>query len=374
MNISNSEGNMKTRSSLKTLTAAGLILSTLPGCNLVEYFKNKFDNKKSESRTITGTHFEQKTASPSDMLVIIDGQGFLPKEDFQAHLVQMIQAYPQLRGSGITPESLPAGLKQAVLEKLAQQEMIVYWAKKNNIQNSTDFQKAYQEALVNLERLMFVNQFEKELLSKISISERDIKQEYEKNKTRFAKVIGGIAASGISFETPEAAQEFFNKVKGKESEFNKLASEDKNGKFRNFGTVNKDSLYVAEPIKNTILETKKFPSLAIVDVDKENWVICASDKKEPEYRSLEEVRADLENALKAKAFQELLDKKMAELKKQYTVKVNSHLIEDSNSQPNFPFNAITQEETEEALSSSQEVMKQKQKSEKKVEQNNVVAV
>lgn len=373
MDFIKSEGNMKKKmSNFKCLTAAGLIVTIFPGCSVVDYFKNHFGSNKTESGV---SQREEGKSSSKTMLAVIDGKGFLPKEEFDAHLVQMIQAYPQLRGANITPESLPAGLKKAVLAKLIEQKLIELWAQENNVDKTEEFQKAYLEALENLKRLMFVNQFEKQMISQINVSERDIREEYEKNKTKFAKVVGGVTTSGVCFEDPKAAQEFLVKTKGNETEFNRLASEEKEGKFRSFGNVNNDSYYVPETIKSTALNAKKYPMTTIITSDKENWVICALDKKESEYRPYEEVRGDLENALKGKKFQEILERKMNELKSKHSIKVNDYLIEEAPMQMPMPMGAMSIEDTEDALgASNQEVMSQKQPVAKPAEKSNAIAL
>jgi len=263
-------------------------------------------------------------------LLNINGKSVLTESDFNNFLAQMLQSHPYFRGAG--PEVLPFSVKRKFFDELVKQELIVAWAKDNNIENNSEFKKAYEEVKKLAKRSLLIQQFEKNLFEGINVSNSDIEKEFKQNKDKFIKVAGGVLVSGISFEDKEKANAFYDKVKNKTkaSEFIDLAKKENEEKFKDFGRVGKAPKAagpmmpndVPMPLRNKVTALTKLPAIEKIDVGRIVWVVHVSDKKDDTYFDLEEIKPQIEMMLRNNKFREVLDKEITKLQKSYTVDIN----------------------------------------------------
>lgn len=301
------------------MTIAVMMVAFLGGCKpVLDFF-----NKKTASKKKTSTAAVQ-TVGKGTILLNIDGKPAITEVDFNKHLAQMLQVNPYFRGASI--DSLPAPLKRKFFDELIKQELIIAWAEKNNIDQDPEFIKSFEEMKKLVKRSLLVQRFETKLFDDISVSEKEIKDHFNKNKDKFIKEPGGTLVEGISFDDNTSATAFYDKVKGKESEFKSIAKATDKDSFKDFGRVEEKQsgpgVTIPAKIKEKALSLKNLPAIARVQADGKIWVICASDKKAPQYFDFAEIREQLEGMLKNNKFREILNKKVDGLKGDFTIDVN----------------------------------------------------
>ena len=301
------------------MTVAVMMVAFLGGCKpVLDFF-----NKKTASKKKTTTAVVQ-TADQGAILLNIDGKPAITEVDFNKHLTQMLQVNPYFRGASI--DSLPSPLKRKFFDELIKQELIIAWAEKNDIDQDVEFIKSFEEMKKLVKRSLLVQRFETKLFEDINVSEKDVKDHFNKNKDKFIKEPGGTLVEGIAFDDDTSATAFYNKVKGKEAEFKKLAKSTDKDAFTDFGRVEEKQVgpgvSIPAQIKEKALSLTNLPAVVRVQADGKIWVICASDKKAAKYFDFAEVKGQLEGMLKNNKFREVLNEKVDGLKGDFTIDIN----------------------------------------------------
>jgi len=300
-----------------------LSLILLPGCGILDFFKKKEEPQKVEAVKAEGV-----------VLCSIDSKPVIHEGSFNKNINQMLQASPYFRGAGA--DALPLSIKRKFFDELVKQELIIVDANKGNIEKDAEFIKAYHEMKDLLKRSLKIQFFEKKLYDGIKIEASDVQKHYSENKEHYVKVAGGVLVSGIKFDQDAQATSFVGNVKSHVDEFDKLAKENKSGKFKEFGRVSKESRgfnfeAVPAPIKEAVLAAHKLPMVEKVKVGKEFWVIKAADKKETVYFNLDEIKQQIEGMLKNNKFKDALDGKIKELRGSHAVVVNEDYFKEKKS-------------------------------------------
>ncbi len=302
---------------LSSLLIKGSLLSlslmVFTGCDW-----NPFKKKASAETTASGS-------GDGAVLCSINGKPVINESDFLNNLNQMIQANQYFRGA--TAESLPKELQRKFFEQLVTQALIEAHANENNIEKHPAFIKAYQEADKQLKSALKVQVVEKEIYDGISVSDEEMSKHYNENKEKFVKVAGGVLAAGVRFDTDAAADAFLVKARQNIEAFETLAKAEKDGKFRDFGRVSKDSRgmqfeIVPAPIKEAVLAVPKAPYLEKVKAGKDFWIVKAWDKKNTELFELAEVKPHIEGMLKSNKFKDVLDARLKDIRSKMNVSVN----------------------------------------------------
>ncbi len=263
-------------------------------------------------------------------LLNINGKPVLKESDYVGFLNQMMQANPYFRGAG--PEMLPAAVKRKFFDELIKQELIVSWAEKNNVENSSEFKKSYDEIMRLAKRSLLIQQFEKQILDNIKITDKDINNEFSMNKDKFIKIAGGSLVSGIEFNNPEKATEFYDKVQNVKTveAFEKAAKKENEDSFKDFGRVGSKPAGgqqmpmddVPSMIRNKVSLLVKLPVVEKVKVGRVTWVFYVSDKKDDVFFELGEIKPQIEMMLKNAKFRDEVESKVEGLKKDFTISVN----------------------------------------------------
>lgn len=299
-------------------TALALTVALLPGCAVLDFFKKKEDKTE-----------EAKAAGADITLCKINDKVVITKDDFDKRINQILQANPYFRGAGA--DMLPPQVKQNVFKRLVEEELLIHDADSNKIESDAEFKKIYAEMKNLLKRSVKIQLTEKKIFDKIQISDEEIKTNFDQNKDRYVKVAGGVLVSGIKFDTDAAASAFLTTAKAKTANFESLAKQNKAGKFKEFGRVGKESAgmgmeAVPAPIKEAALSSQALPSVQKVKVGKEIWVVKASDKKEPVYFELSEIKEQLSGMLKNNKFKDEYSKVVKELEGKYKISTNDEFF------------------------------------------------
>jgi hypothetical protein len=298
-----------------------LMLVFLPGC---KWFTGKVKDVKKETA-------DKKTVLKQGSgvtLCSINGEAVIKESD----LNQILQSDPRLRGIPIS--YFPMAIKKQFFDKLQEQKIILAYSKKKKIYDNPEFIKKYKEIRELVKDSLMVQFFEEELFKEIEIGESEIKKHFDEHKNNYIKVMGGVLVQGAEFDSEDLASKFLEQTKDKSNKFEKLASQDKNVKFENFGRVtekeqkNSSIKKVPGPIKETALALKKLPAVEKVKVGKKHWVIAVSDKKETVYHDLGEVEEYIKEELKRDALGKKLKTKLTELRSSMTIETNEDYFKE----------------------------------------------
>ena len=306
-------------------TAVALTLAVFPGCKFItDLFKKKAADKVANVKP-------QEKAGP--VLLSINGKEVIWESDFKKSLTQMLQANPYFRGAGI--DALPTSIKRKFFDELIKQELILRDAERSGVDEKADFMKAYQELKRLAKRSLVIQFYEKQIYDAIKVSEKEKNSHFAENKDRFVKTPGGILVSGTQFSSEKEADDLLEDVKSSKmldnekdflKEFDKMAKEDKAGKFKNFGRITEKAKGFGDttpaPVRESVYAFRSFPQAEKVKVGKDFWVIAAADKKETIFFKKDEIDSQLTNMLKNNKFREELDEKLKTLKAATKVEVN----------------------------------------------------
>ena len=324
-----------------------LVLTMCSGCKpLFDLFQKKSEPevKKVEKEEIKKEDFVSpaKEVATGEVLLKIDGKSVLRESDFNKHLAQMLQMNPYFRGA--SPDALPAPLKRKFFDELIKQELILAWADKNNVDSDPEFVKSFEEMKNLVKRSLLVQRFESKIFDGIKVSDSEVKDHFEKDKSKFIKEPGGVNVSGIKFNDKEKADVFYDKVKGKTAAFAELAKKESRTDYKDFGRITKEDQQQGLPgndipsqLKDKALSLSKVPAVEKINVGKNTWVMLVSDKKDPQYFDLAEIKPQLEAMLKNNKFRDVLDDKVKNLEKDFTIVRNYEFFQESEA--NSPVDA-----------------------------------
>jgi len=309
---------MKKSSSFIKSSVILLTVALLPGCGVFDFFK-----KKSEDAVDAST----KGAGADIVLCKINEKTVITKDDFDKRINQILQANPYFKGAGA--DMLPPQVKQNIFKRLVEEELLLHDADANSIEKDAEFKKIYSEMKNLLKRSVKIQLTEKKIFDKIQILDEEIKEHFDKNKERYVKVAGGALVSGVKFDTDAAANTFLTLAKAKIDQFDALGKKDKAGKFREFGRVSNEAApgmggmeMVPAPIKEAVLAMSNLPAVQKVKVGKEVWIVKASDKKNPVYFELDEIKPQVAGQMKNERYRDEYSKVVQALHGKHKVSTN----------------------------------------------------
>jgi len=271
-----------------------------------------------------GNIFKKASKDSSEALIVINGESVLTKGEFNKYLDQFLQM-PQFRGV-MTVDNMPEALKKQILQGLLNQKVILYWAKKNNVEKDAEFKKKFDEVVELIKEQSIIKHFEQNTFDNIKIDDAELKSEFDKNAKSFVKSQGGVATLGVRFEKPEAATAFMTKIKGNEANFEKLAQGEKG--FADFGRIDKDAMASGKPkaIVDSVLAATVFPMVKVIKDGAMTWVVCATNRKETEYQSFEEAKETILQGMRRQKIEAEATKRLEDLKKEYKPEIREDVL------------------------------------------------
>jgi peptidyl-prolyl cis-trans isomerase C len=270
---------------------------------------------------------EEQEAAPVKkdgiVLVKIDNKPALHHDEFHKELSSQMR--------NMDPSMLPKNMQRKFLDDLIRVKLMVEAAKKDRVEDNAEFKEAYQEQQDRLKELLLTRFYSKKLFDTIKIDDKEVKEDYEKNKEKYVKEQGGVTLKGAKFATRDEAVLFFNKVKGKVASFETLAKKEHDSKFKDFGKVTANAqMFSAAPqaLIDAALKLKKVPSVDIVKVEKDVWVIAVSEKQAPTHHELADIHDQIKMQLQYGKFKDVYEKHVEGLRKQFTVDVNEDFFKE----------------------------------------------
>jgi peptidyl-prolyl cis-trans isomerase C len=114
-----------------------------------------------------------------------------------------------LKAQRVTYDQLPAQYKQKVLDDIITQALIIQKAEKSGIEHT----KEYKKELEKLKKQLALRVFIKHKLDNISVSEKEAKQFYNKNKELMFKQPAQVKARHILVKSKEEAEKIIDELK-----------------------------------------------------------------------------------------------------------------------------------------------------------------
>lgn len=262
-------------------------------------------------------------SATSEIIAWIDNVPVVTTTDVKKHKDQLQAENPQLAQMfTMIPQE---EIDRQIAEALLQQNIIDIYIQKSGISSTSDYKEDLATAQKMAAAVVNNTYFTDSVSSTLTISDKELREFYDKNKDTFPGVIkerSGIQAVGISFDDEKKAQAFSKSLGSKDL---KTEGNKQKLKVMEFGLVSdtKSAQAIDANIKSELFKIKKFPQvIQAEDKDGKIWVVQALSKKETTYESFDKVKEQMkERALQYKVA-DSVSSKLTKLKEEYKVKIN----------------------------------------------------
>ncbi|MFT6765415.1 MAG: hypothetical protein ACJAZS_000292 [Alteromonas naphthalenivorans] len=315
---------MKKKNKAMHVGILGLALSTLlllPGCRIVELFKDKLGSEPSAAPVSVPSSTSSSHSDDSKALLSIDGKSVITEASFDKYYEQFVSSNPQLQSM---IQFMP-NAKKEIFNGMANERILLVWGEKNNIHGDAEYKKELEQSVRMIKTNLAAKRFEKDLIGTIAVTDKEMRDYYESHKDPELIVSpGGIKAEGKEFDTKEKAQVLFDKVKDDAKGFKAAAGD----KVKDFAPINKMSFDVDNALKDKVMELTSFPKVIMVEAaNKKYWVVAALKKEETQHRSFDEVKEGLKKMIEREKTMKIYTEKIGQLKKEYNVTENTSYFE-----------------------------------------------
>jgi parvulin-like peptidyl-prolyl isomerase len=224
------------------------------------------------------------------------------------------------------PADKQAEFRKQVLQQLIAKELIFDDAKKTGVLKSKEFKNEFIKVKKRIEKDLAIQVWQKRELDKIKISQKELKDYYNKNKEEFNEK-ESVHARHILVKTEDEAKSIKSELaslKGDalKSKFIELAKSKSTGPS---GPKGGDLGYFAQGQMVPEFNEKVF-SMKVGTVSEPvktqfgYHVIYLEDKKAKKARAFSDVKSFIEQRLKMEKFKSIIKKKMDSLEKKATIK------------------------------------------------------
>jgi len=224
------------------------------------------------------------------------------------------------------PADKQAQFRKQVLQQLITKELIFDDAKKTGILKSKDFKTEFAKIQKRIEKDLAIQVWQKRELDKIKVSNKDLKDYYNKNKEEFNEK-ESVHARHILVKTEDEAEAITSKLESLKGDalktkFIELAKAKSTGPS---GPKGGDLGYFANGQMVPEFNAKVF-SMKVGEVSEPvkteygYHVIYLEDKKAKKTRAFSEVKSFIEQRLKMEKFKTVMKSKMDALQKKATIK------------------------------------------------------
>lgn len=261
------------------------------------------------------------TLASAQTLVSVNGHA-ITQEEVDSELMNATQGrFNQV------PADKQAEFRQQVLQQLIGKELIYGDAKKTGVLTSAEYKEEYKKLEERMKKELAIQVWQKKLLDQLKVSDKELKDYYDKNKEEFNEK-ESVRARHILVKTEAEAKAIIAELKplsGEKllSKFIDIARAKSTGPS---GPKGGDLGYFAQgqmvPAFNDKAFSMKVGTITTEPVETQFGfhVIYLEDKKSASIRKFEEVKAFIEQRLKMEKFKSAMKTKMDELQKQATIK------------------------------------------------------
>ena len=224
------------------------------------------------------------------------------------------------------PPAKQAEFRKQVLEQLVAKELVYDDAKKTNLLKSKEFKDEYKKVQERVKKELAVQIWQKKQMDKVKVSEKELKNYYDKNKEEF-KEKESVHARHILVKTESEAKDLIKQMKNLKggdllAKFIELAKAKSTGpsgpKGGDLGSFARGQMVPAfnDKVFNMKVGTISEP----VKTQFGYHIIYLEAKKAPKNLSFSEVKSFIEQRLKMEKFKTTMKTKMAQLQKKATIK------------------------------------------------------
>ncbi|MFA7069738.1 MAG: peptidylprolyl isomerase [Sulfurimonas sp.] len=254
-------------------------------------------------------------------LVTVNGTA-ITSEDVEKELMVATQGR-----AGQIPADKQGEFRQQVLEQLIARELVYDDAKKSGILESAEYKARYDEVMERIQKEVALQIWQKREIDKIKISQKDLKDYYDKNKVEFAEeesvnarhilVADEAAAKSLIAELkPLKGDELKNKFMELAKAKSTCASASDGG---NLGYFTKEQM-VPEFSNKSFGMKKGEMTLEPVKSQFGYHIIYVEDKKPKSTIYFDDAKVMIEQRLKMDKAKDIIFSKMSELEKKATIK------------------------------------------------------
>ncbi|MDQ7044211.1 MAG: peptidylprolyl isomerase [Sulfurimonas sp.] len=225
------------------------------------------------------------------------------------------------------PAEKQAEFRQQVLQQLIGKELIYDDAKKTGILKSKEYKEEYKKLEERMKKELAVQVWQKKVVDSIKVSEKKLKDYYNKNKEEFNEK-AAVHARHILVKEEAEAKKIINELKHLSGQklkekFQELAKSKSTGPS---GPKGGDLGFFAQgqmvPAFNDKVFSMKVGTITTEPVKTQfgYHVIYLEEKKDAATRSFKDVKPAIEQRLKMEKFKSVMQEKMAALQKKATIK------------------------------------------------------
>ncbi|MFA6191543.1 MAG: peptidyl-prolyl cis-trans isomerase [Sulfurimonas sp.] len=225
------------------------------------------------------------------------------------------------------PADKQAEFRKQVLDQLVAKELVFGDAKETGILKSKEFEEEYEKVKERIKKELAIQVWQKKELDKVVVSEKELKEYYDKNKEEFNEK-ESVHARHILVKTEEEAKAVIAELKSLKGEalknkFIETATAKSTGPT---GEKGGDLGYFAQGQMVPAFNDKVF-SMEVGTITTEPvqtqfgyHVIYLEDKKPETARAFTEVKSFIDQRLKMEKFKSVMKTKMEALQKKATIK------------------------------------------------------
>ncbi len=256
----------------------------------------------------------------SPVLMRINGRPVLTVKSIDADFERLVEENPQFK------QVLPfmPDAKMNFFKGMVSQQIIDEYIRRNGIDTSPEYQREFAKTVDQVKHMMNMNYFSER--HPAEVSETEVRKFYDENKDKIPDLIqsqGGVKAEGVSFNNEDDAKAFLAKVKEASASFEKVAADAGYAShYNDFKLVNAQSMQIDPALKAKLMKITSLPSVELVNVGNEWWVVRAESKVEPTYVSFDQVKPMLQEHLKKQKQMETFEKVIDTYKDTYGVEID----------------------------------------------------
>lgn len=319
-------------SSLKQVVFAMVLFVLVAGFSGCEDVKNAVSGSccggKSEASSSSGKHgysspFNAKDGDSSEVLAEFNDGSKITMNVIDGYIDTMLKNMPQqMDRAAISDKD-----KQDILDGIMRVKLIELGFG-DGVLGSADFQTKLSEVMAAESQKLLFNMFLEKAQGTMSVSQKDVRKEYEDNREKYLKQQGGVLLGATEFEDAVSANSFVKLAKSGSvatvKGMDELATAKGVGAFRSFGRVSEKMTRGApDAVVEAALDLSLFPAVNLVSVEGEgHWVYVAEDLTEDVYLSFEEAAPMISETLQHRGLEEKISEVVKGYEKKWLKKAN----------------------------------------------------
>lgn len=307
---------------MKKNAASALMISSLmllPSCGFIDWLKEKFGRKSSGNGYATSVGPVAQDGSA--VLATIHGKPLITKKMLDEEKNKLLESNPQLQAM----ISLMDGkqLDRNLVDGMTSREIIRKYIADNKVDSSDKYRKDFDTVIHQVRDALNTRYFMESFA--VSVNDGEVKKFYEENKETIPNLLvsrGGIETMAVPFSDEAQAKEFAGKVRANKNDIMRVAKEAGiASRVKDFKLVNDQSIGIEPALRDRVVAIKSTPSTHTFKIGKENWVVAAVKKEQPQYRALDQVKDEIRQLLEKDKTMKRFEEEVARLRNEYGIEL-----------------------------------------------------